>query len=591
MPGFAPIGGFAPGLETLGGEAPAPPEEVTHLPPSRGYVVSLRQRAPLRLMVDVAVGQGTSIKHVRWGNDDPNPEMVPSGLQFSTTMPGGFERMSCTLERRSGLDYSDTSQMAEMLTVYGVGGQVAWQGRLDKTPNSGGYEEQQQPEAVGWQAHLEDDNSAREIYIDQDLSRWEQPTLQRKLDLVAANFTVYGPNLSPDPNYTPSLELGWTTPYEVHPSPIAEAWYNAHGLPIGFIYYHWQPGVNINPAWTGFGVGAGLSTDDRGGATDVGPNLFGGPESQQLLKSTAENRTWAFLQMVNVLANSSENVPLEYYWQLAVYGSSLDVPSYGLAVLASDVVASAIKRWAPKMTFSKGAAGTIKPSTFLIPQLAFLEPTTVAEILKQATRFELQDWAVWEGPTFYMNPRGERGKKWRARVGPAQLQQAGQQLARIWNGVVVQYTDVAGQARTVGPPGARCESTANFLLDEDLENPLNKAGIRRWAVLKMGTTTLAGAEQVGAIFLRESKTLETSGQASIVGHAEDEGGVLWPAWMIRAGDTIAFVDAADTSPRRIVHTNWDDSNKTCEVQLDQPPDSLTAILERLSVVLVPLGVS
>jgi hypothetical protein len=260
---------------------------------------------------------------------------------------------------------------------------------------------------------------------------------------------------------------------------------------------------------------------------------------------------------------------------------------------ASDIAVHAVGKWAPKI-----AIGRITQTSFLIKQMAFLEPTTAAEIIKQATRFELPDWAVWEGPAFYMNPRGERGNKWKARIGPAQLQETGPQISRLWNGVVVQYTDAAGNARTVGPPGfagGSTETEDTLLQDSSAENPLNnskgEAIVRKWALLTMGTSSREGAKKVGRIFLAESRQLDRSGQATLTGHVEDRNGTWWPAWMVRAGDEISFVDAAEPAYRRIVSTSYNDGGKQNQLQLEQPPDSLQALLERLSVALVPLGLS
>ena len=46
---------------------------------------------------------------------------------------------------------------------------MAWQGRLERAPRVSGDQMAVSPAAVGWQAHLEDDKSAVEIYVDRDL--------------------------------------------------------------------------------------------------------------------------------------------------------------------------------------------------------------------------------------------------------------------------------------------------------------------------------------------------------------------------------------------------------------------------------------
>jgi hypothetical protein len=61
--------------------------------------------------------------------------------------------------------------------------------------------------------------------------------------------------------------------------------------------------------------------------------------------------------------------------------------------------------------------------------------------------------------------------------------------------------------------------------------------------------------------------------------------------MVRAGDNVTFVDAHDPVPRRIVRASYDDATRTCQVDLDSPPEGLQALLARLSVSLAPLGLS
>jgi hypothetical protein len=558
--------------------------------PSSSYITRLRERAPLRLNIDVQTPDG---RHARWGADDPEPENAPVGLSFSTVMPGGFERMSCTLERDSRKFYPDTAELST-LTIYGPGGQVAWQGRLEKIPDTGGYQQQEQPEAVGWQAHLEDNNAAREIYVDRELSRWEGPTTRRQIALVSGSFTPEVPQLAANPAGSSSLTEQFTGPWLATSKPMVEAWYDAKGIPLGNIRYSWERGTNVNNADTKWNWNVQASSDDILTAVDASGNLRAAGPGLLQEQNASLGRFWALLQLTYEAEGGADNTAYALYWPfLAVYGRhGLEVHEPGIyGLFAADVVAHAVGKWAPKLAFTTGPEGTIRPSSFIIPQLTFLEPTTVAEIIKQATRFELLDWAVWEGPTYYQNERGARGKQWRARVGPAQLQEAGPQVSRLWNGVVVTYTDVTGIVRTVGPVGSGMNTESVALEDNDPEDPLNQAGIKRWAPLKMGTSTAAGAEKVGATFLRESAGLETSGQATLVAHVEDSSGVLWPAWMVRAGDSISFVDAAITAPRRIVHSDYSDDTKSCTVALDQPPDGLTQILERLSVVLLPLGVS
>jgi hypothetical protein len=156
---------------------------------------------------------------------------------------------------------------------------------------------------------------------------------------------------------------------------------------------------------------------------------------------------------------------------------------------------------------------------------------------------------------------------------------------------VVQYNDVDGTAKTVGPPRSGSTVETSVLKDSDPQNPANRLGIIRRTKLTMGTSTAAAATEVGRRFLEEQKLLDRSGRARIVGHVTDDHGVMHPYWHIRAGDLISFVDASDTSYRRIVKVDHDASARTASLDLDAPPEGMDALLERLGVSIVSLGLT
>jgi hypothetical protein len=551
--------------------------------------LGVRERPPLRLSYLIESPDGA---RVRWAIDDPDPRNAPKDVNFGSVMPGGYDRFNCTLERNPRFTYPDTQPLSK-LTAMGPGGTTAWQGRLEKSPDTAGFQSQKTPEAVGYQVELEDDATAREIYIDQDQSRWEDMALARKLENTALSMSA-PTTIGGSPN---AVQTGFNGPWIG--APLSEAWYDAHGIDIGKVYAEWAAfGSAVNPADTKWDWEISLSPNDHGAGTTRSGNLrtTGFPGATTLV-APGPGLNHAILSLLYAEGEKGTDQLYAVLWQHVVVYGRHGLPIYGAGaeggLLASDIVANAVRRWTG-LSFTTGPEGTIQPSTFIIPQLAFTDPTNVAEILRQAARFELQDWAVWDERTFYMNERGTRGRKWRARVGPAQLQQTGKQVSRLWNGVAVAYQDVTGASMMVGPPGfagGNAETEDPNLLDSDPENPLNKIGDRKWALLKMGTSTLEGAKTVGRKFLEESRGLDSSGQASLVGHVEDEGGTLWPAWMVKGGDSVSFVDAADPSPRRVVSAHYDDNSKTNSLQLDQPPESMQALLERLSVSLVGLGLS
>jgi len=608
--------------------------------------------APLRLSMNILTPDGYQ---TRWSSSETNPLKTHQGLTFSTTLPGGFEHCDVTLIRDPRRFYHDLREL-QRITIYGVGGSVAWQGRLETIPSVSGDQLSFTPGASGYQSALTDDNSARELYIENDLTKWQSPMLNRMTVAAYNHWDLEGSLVSPNPfdpvnPFIPSLVCQFQGPWtRLH---VSEAWYDTQGLPIGYIL--WQANVaatntlasgvtdaTINgSAWV---ASLGVCSDDAiattsdGGATwvndssgssgqyDSTSSILGSLVSAQSasgqLNPTTNNRVYAFVQLYNSAATGTDGVMYSIFWRvltivgqqgLPLYTSDLSASGPGgtgpmhavvQGVLGSDVLKHALPKYAPEIAITKQGISTIQASSFVIPEVVFLNPGTVADIINGVSAYELNDWGVYEGdhgnPCFFWAPRNSIGRRWRSRMGPAKLQSTGPQIDRLFNGVIVSFTDFAGIARTVGPGGSgvpawaqsTCTYTDPSLIDLDPQNPLNQWGdnMRKWAPLTMNSTsTLPQAIAIGVAFLQEQKLRNSSGSAQLSGYVEDDTGVIWPAYMVRAGDQIAFVDAAIPDYRRIVSTSYNDDSRVNSITLDSPPDSLQAILSRLQVDLVPIS--
>lgn len=544
----------------------------------------------MRQHIDLITPSG---RHYRWGEDEPLPENVFSDLRHSSTMPGGFETCDVTLPRKPGVDYSDLERLST-LRVIGAGGQVDGEYRLERAPRVSGDQMAISPSAVGWQAHLEDDKSAREIYVDRDLSHWQGPSNPRQVQLwglspawtTQQGSTEVGSDIGGDAALQQVFTSANRTASLV---PVIESWYGG-GIRLGALYSSYTDrDVPAGAALTGANWAAKAQLMDVTTAiVDTTADLAGTAADGYLYATSSADKYFAVLQFWLETVSTGDGDWRTIWKKLAVYGN------HGLTgrgedpqgFYASDVVRHAVQTWAPLLQLKPDS---IQQSGFVIPHLVFLEPTTAAEIIRQASRFNLPDWAVWEDKEFVWHERGARGKTWRARIGPSELEETGPQLDRLWESVMVSYQDVDGSTRTVGPPGSGADTESALLKDYDPENPANKLGIVRREVLQMGTSTAAGATEVGARFLEQTKLLDSSGRATITGWVEDDRGVVHPYSRVRAGDTISFVDASDSSPRRIVKVDHSRASRSCSVELDAPPQGLQELLERLSVVLLPLG--
>lgn len=558
----------------------APPKPVIHV----------RESPPLRLAHEIVNPAG---KRFRWAEDEPDPANVPSGVGFGSTMPGGHDTAQAVLPRKPGIDYGDQTGFSDW-RIYGAGGQVVWDGRLERAARASGDQVSISPEGVGWQAHLEDDKTAQFIGIDRDLGRWQGISNARRI--------VYGNNYNPitdgqvvaNQNGDPVIKFEASGHLPGAVGALSASWYDAGpgNLIAGLIF-----GSSDTLAAMNFTLDAvGSDNDNAGSITSGVGTVSNGTVLGTAYRALPTAKRWTRFAWVYTGGpyTADENQRWRDVKQVAVVGDH-GLPLYGdpgaEGLLASDIVAYALGRWAPLLNFTTGPNGTISPSGFVIPHITFPEPTTAKDMVTQAIRFGLPDWAVWDNRTFYLHPRGARGRKWRFRVGPDQLQETGQAMDRVWNGILVRYQDVDGTTKTVGPPGSAAEVHDAALLVTDPLNPANQAGIRRWDLLDMGKVSVAPtAIEVGRIFLEEANRLDRSGQAIAVGYAMDDRGIVRPASQIRAGDGAVFVDAADSSERRVVRVTYDHSTRTASMDLDAPPEGLDALQERLAVELVRLGI-
>lgn len=556
----------------------------------------VRERPPLRTSIEVETPSG---RRYRWAENEPRGEDVPSGVRWSDTMPGGFESMDCVLPRKSGVDYSDLEQLST-LRVRGASGDIAGEYRLERSPRTSGEQMAISPGAVGWQAHLEDDKSAMMPYVDRDLSHWRSMSRSRRLTIL--NLASGNPRQPVDhgvgaDSTLPAITMQFDGEWGTDQGPISEAVYDAGSATVGLISANWERhnAGGGNWAWD-VGVAnsdaSALSGLNTSGDLQNEPNTTGA-----VVFAPATPKRYGLLRfmLLSGAANNEPGLGILVNWRLvSVHGNHGLTPRVNQGgaepdgFWASDIVTHAVSTWAPLLS---AMPESVQSSGFVIPHMAFLEPTTAGEIVRQATRFGLQDWAVWDNKTFWWHNRGAFSKRWRARVAPAQLDETGPQVDRLWESIIVSYQDVDGSTRTVGPPGLGTDVEDASLKDDDPDNPANQLGIARRDVLQMGTSTSAGAIEVGRRFLEASKELDRSGRAQLVGHVGDDHGVVHPYWRPRAGDYISFVDASDPSYRRIVRTDKDHSTRTCGLDLDAPPEGLQALLERLGVVLVPLGIS
>ena len=542
-----------------------------------------------RLALSVTHADG---RITRWGPDEPNPTEIPGDLTFSSSIPGGFKDLSTSLLRRIDLDYADQA-LFDTVRVYGPGNRTAWEGRMAQFPRSHGDGFQIVPGAVGWSAHLNDDPSFMEIYVDRDLSHWSGASVQERLARVGT-FTVADPSVTADdttgfPSLTTPFSGKWTTTTK----PLAEAWYKGAPVALGSVYYAWKKNANVNNADANWSWELFLSTDDIATTINTSGNLrAAGPGTGTVTTSGAAKNFASIWHYYNTAAGGTDNAEYAIYWTvLAAYGThgltkqGSESASTAKGFYVSDVVRDIVTRTAPLLTI-----GEFEATTFVVPHLVFDTPTTGESAIQFVNAYQGNDWGVYDNREFFYRSSDPARLTWQARLSTgARLDLEGETAEQIFNGVFVVYQDAAGQRKTVGPPGATADATDSALEDTSLTNPVNAHGIdRRWGILEISqVTTLAGATQLGAIWLAEHGAPQRRGTLTLTGSVTHptEGEV--PVWRVRSGDYVSISDHPADVPRRIIETKYTHGTpKQITLNLDNTPYILDALLQRFGAGLV-----
>lgn len=545
----------------------------------------IREKPPLREHIIITTPDG---KRYQWATDDPHPRHVLKDLSYGDGVPGGFDQMEGTLPRKPNVDYDDLKRLST-IQVKGVGGHINGEYRLEDIPKASGKEFQISPAAVGWQAALDDNPSCSVIFIDRDLSHWEgMPRARKRVWLTGTKEHVEDGSVQPSNEGTPSLRqviaIGGGEQAEDW---AIENWYDAgEGNYIGYLDVEYQG----EETTSGFDAHSALASDEASSDAIYSTDRSTGNDSAGGVTLAGGINEYRYAHLDFRLEDDTQTVrDHTWNWQdVKLWGDHMvprrgDEP-YGNGVFGSDVLEYAIGRWAPMLNTN------ILPSDFIIEQLEFREKVPLSAIVEEVNRYHLREWAVWEHKTFCWCNRGS-GRYWKARTGPTQLQHTGLSGERLLNGVIIKFTDSTGKPMSVGPPFSGAGVEYEELADQDPLNEANQLGIPKWKAFDMGVMSVPElARAVGTLILHQLLQMSNAGSAVIQGYVQDaHTGIWFPYNYVRSGDTISFTDAADTSPRYIIHTKKNQADHTCSIDLDAPPESYEELLARFKLKEVNLG--
>lgn len=532
--------------------------------------------------------RGRNGELVRWGADEAAVGNIPKGLSFGTSDPGGFKGCSLALSRPMQDSWPDLNLLRDA-RVYGGGNRTAWEGRLQEIPRHFGGDSSYSPGASGHSTALDDDPSFAEIYIDRDLSKWGDPSIQRWLDKKAAGerpqgqATVGGQDAGASgPGILHSFTRLATA---VGAAGDIESWYYGGGVEIGELRFDAVNGGGVGAGDLNWLMMATGSVDDVLGSSTSTIDYNGTPSLNQVLTFAAGKKYLSFLTRYTGAVTADGN--WAWLWRHPRLYGRHGLPHYGATaategLLGSDMVADIVRRTAPSLAFTTGEGGSIPPSGSIIPQMAFTEPVRGSDAIMSINAYEQRSWGVYDDKTFFWLPTDTYRKRWRVRRSLGHtIDLLGPQADSSVNGVVVSFTDAAGMRRYVGPPGTSGVTTSESLLDTSPTNPVNEAGIaRKYGVLDLSfVTNIDGAIAVGWAWLREqTRNVNSRGSVVVKGLVEDENGVLHPSWAMRAGDSITPTDG-DGIERRIIETNYEHDSFTNTCNCDSTPHKIEEMME------------
>lgn len=572
MPALYPAEELYPG-EDLYPSNGGPRVAVIHEPPSE------------RLMVRVQPPEG---EPARWAADEPHLENAVSGIRLVDEMPGGEKEFSGVLPRDPRADWRDTEVYGEVV-VKSATGEVVWgPGQLDKATETDGDRLEVAPLAVGYQAVLEDNKATKLGIIDRDLGRWgEIPTEFRRLwEASAIDPDGFSSSVSPfgggDEANEPAGVTFSIAALKAGISEFGAKVYDGGGIDLAEVRYDFHGWSAPNSDF----LNQIRLSDDGIEAPVLGEDHDLTTAKQQSVSSALSGLRFAHMISGYVGAAAADpfgplTVGFHNVCVLAAHGLTPQGTWPNIGFTAEQILRYAVPLHAPPLEL-----GELEDDGFIIPHFWFADPTTMATIVNEATKYGLLDWYV-KGKKFNLRHPGEGGRRWQAYEG---LRENGKDGQRLWESIVVQWQDVDGSTKTAGPPQSGANYEAEGLQITDPEHPAVKSPrVRRDLLVLKGVGVAAEAIRTGERWLEDANALDRSGDCTLHNYVMDDAGNLYPVSYVRAWDLVRFPLKRDKSYRRISQRDYDDEAEAVKLSIDAPPEGMEALLERYNAALVPYG--
>lgn len=519
-------------------------------------------------------------------------ELRVGGGSLQTELNGGFGPANVTIPT-SAANVSPKTWLLRPVRLFDAStDQTLYEGRIVNIAKSG---TQVTLECEGWAKHLGDDETAREIFIDREVTAWGGPSLQREASILTGpyDFTKgHFETRDAGSAATPALTFSFES-FSAGINEIIEVWYG-FGIELGEIDYDW---TTLKAGTVNVAVYA--CPDDTAGGTI------------QLLKTHTSTSTAGVTQAVspgnkNLLVQlvyggefvgpsigdtySMQDVRVKGRHGIEAHGSGVEEGLY-----VSDMVRYIVTRWAPLLRIGSSFEST----SFSVPQAAFKDPGTALAMIESLLLFggsgaQPLDWGVYNKRELFMAEPGKYGRTWRVRNDQtAESEDQGADSTERINGVMISYDPGDGQKRSIGPIGSGASVETAELEDTSPSNPANSDGARHWRSYDAGIMNESQAKLVAGLILAQSASIKWRGAITVKGWAQLDGGGWYPAALMRSGDRVIVEDdpADDFDPRQIRNTTYDFASDVVGCSVGAPPDWLDVLLARAGVTLQARGIT
>lgn len=503
--------------------------------------------------------------------------LLSDGATFSNSDPGGFEAASFQIPR----DMPNTLRGQRVRIDCGL--DVAWEGRVSQVQRSLGNRTQIMCE--GYKALLADDVASM-VFVDRDLTRWQDPSLTRQLAVLALNFSLASAQVAPDQtSLTPALAQIITDAWASPNKPLVESWYDSgpENL-IGKLWYdlYW-PTSDAN--WNEVVL---TSSDANATTTLSSGNLRSTVEVTGYFTPASAYRFALLQHFYNATPGGTSGAQFTAFWKnMAVYGN------HGLTGRGSDPVGfypSDIFGWCQGQIpgLQRGVIPLTDASGYVMAHSVYYTPVGLDQIVGDMATAQGWHWGVWASLsplTGDTRPRADfRPRPAAGQVTAFCMRQdcetldIREDLTNQYNQAVVSYTDIAGAQQAV------IVAADNPVLDQ--------AGIPlRTLILSGGTMTAATAAVFGAQALQLTNVQDrVSGSIDIIAPIGNPNGPMAP-WMLKAGiDRLRIGDLPSTDafgayndvPINRVECSLSTSGVTASVEVGSGANLVESVQARLT---------